>query len=331
MIQYIEEKIWLIVFYILFVFLQFIFNFFVGLKISLLLPLFLLSLLLLFLYLFFDYWRINKRSKEIKFLVDNLEEKYLICEVIKKPKQIENEAYFYALKKATKAMNDKISLLERKYKDYEEYIECFVHEVKTPLAALSLFLDNHNEVELHQEVKKIDNLVEQVLFYARSENPEKDYFIKSIELSEIIHQVIMQNKDYFLLNKISITTNDLDVLVATDEKWLIFVINQIINNSIKYMDKKEKKITIQAIKENNRILLEIIDNGIGIKESDLSRVFEKGFTGSDRLKSRSTGMGLYLASKICKKLGLNITIASKYQEGTKVVIAFPKSTFNKMD
>ena len=228
-------------------------------------------------------------------------------------------------------MNDKISLLERKYKDYEEYIECFVHEVKTPLAALSLFLDNHNEVELHQEVKKIDNLVEQVLFYARSENPEKDYFIKSIELSEIIHQVIMQNKDYFLLNKISITTNDLDVLVATDEKCLIFVINQIINNSIKYMDKKEKKITIQVIKENNRILLEIIDNGIGIKESDLSRVFEKGFTGSDRLKSRSTGMGLYLASKICKKLGLNITIASKYQEGTKVVIAFPKSTFNKMD
>ena len=85
MIQYIEEKIWLIVFYILFVFLQFIFNFLVGLKISLLLPLFLLSLLLLFLYLFFDYWRINKRSKEIKFLVDNLEEKYLICEVIKKP------------------------------------------------------------------------------------------------------------------------------------------------------------------------------------------------------------------------------------------------------
>lgn len=77
------------------------------------------------------------------------------------------------------------------------------------------------------------------MFYARSENPEKDYFIKSIELSEIIHQVIMQNKDYFLLNKISITTNDLDVLVATDEKWLIFVINQIINNSIKYMDKKE--------------------------------------------------------------------------------------------
>lgn len=133
------------------------------------------------------------------------------------------------------------------------------------------------------------------------------------------------------MNRISITTNDLDVLVATDEKWLIFVINQIINNSIKYMDKKEKKITIQAIKENNRILLEIIDNGIGIKESDLSRVFEKGFTGSDRLKSRSTGMGLYLASKICKKLGLNITISSKYQEGTKVVIAFPKSTFNKMD
>ena len=159
----------------------------------------------------------------------------------------------------------------------------------------------------------------------------KDYFIKSISLDEIIHQVIMQNKDYFLTNNIIISTNNLKHVVATDEKWVIFVINQIINNSIKYMDKKDKEIIIQAKKLKNKVLLEIIDNGVGILTSDLPRVFEKGFTGSNRKNIRSTGMGLYLANKICSKLGLEINIVSKYKEGTKISIGFPNSNYNKMD
>lgn len=331
MMRYFEEKIGLITFYFLFIFMQFFFGYMIGLKIMTIIPMFILSLLLLFGYLLFDYCKINKRNQEITFLVDNLEEKYLISEVIKKPKRLENIAYYYALKKATKAMNDKITLLESKYKGYQEYIESFVHEIKTPLAALSLYCDNQKLVELKQEVNKMDNLVEQVLFYARSENPQKDYFIKEINLSDVIHQIIMQNKDYFLMHKIAIETDNLDINVASDEKWLIFIINQIINNSIKYMDKKQKKIIIQAKKEKTQIILEIIDNGIGIKESDLSRVFEAGFTGSDRLKTRATGMGLYLANKICLKLGLKLLIASKYHQGTKVTIIFPNSDFNKMN
>ena len=119
--------------------------------------------------------------------------------------------------------------------------------------------------------------------------------------------------------------------VATDEKWIIFVINQILNNSIKYMEKERKVISFQAREEGNKVVLEIMDNGIGIKESDLIRVFEKGFTGSDRKKSRSTGIGLYLAKKICNKLGLEINAESKYKDWTKIIIEFPKSNFNKMD
>ena len=331
MMRYIEEKIWLILFYILFIFIQLVFSYLLGFEMSVMFLLFLISALLLIIYLFFDYRKIKKQSIKIKSLTDNLEEKYLISEVLKKPKDIKGEAYYYALKKASKSMNDEISKLEHKYQDYKEYIESFVHEVKTPISALLLYSDNHKDAELKGEIQKIDNLVEQVLFYARSENPQKDYFIKSISLDEIVHQVIMQNKDYFLTNNIIINTNNLKHIVATDEKWVIFVINQIINNSIKYMDKKDKKISIQAKNLKNEVLLEIKDNGVGILESDLSRVFEKGFTGSNRKNTRSTGMGLYLASKICYKLGLEINVTSKYKEWTKISIGFPSSKYNKMD
>lgn len=330
MMKYLEEKIGFILFYILFIFIQFVFGYLLGFDISIMLLLFIFCTLLLILYLFIGYIRIKKQSLKIRSLTDNLEEKYLIAEVLTKPKDMKSSAYYYALKKTTKSMNDEISKLEHKYQDYREYIESFVHEVKTPISALLLYCDNHKDAELKGEVQKIDNLVEQALYYARSENPEKDYFIKSIKLSDIIHQVLMQSKDYFLKHKISIETKNLDVEVATDEKWIIFVINQILNNSIKYMEKERKVISFQAREEGNKVVLEIMDNGIGIKESDLIRVFEKGFTGSDRKKSRSTGIGLYLSKKICNKLGLEINIYSKHKEWTKVEIIYPKSNFNKM-
>ena len=329
MINYIEEKIALILWYLAFVLLQLIIMFLLNMDTSFLTLSLVLYLTLLFIYLIISYLLIKKKNQKIKNIVDELDEKYLISELIKKPKNLENEAYYYALKKASKAMNDKITELEHKYQDYEEYIETFVHEVKTPLAAISLYSDNKKDQELKQEVKKIDNLVEQILFYARSENTEKDYFVKKIKLSEIIHQVMMQNKDYLLANNIIVEVENSEVIVATDEKWVIFILNQIINNSIKYMDKKEKKIQMNVIEDKNKVILEIKDNGCGIKESDISRVFDKGFTGSNRKKEHSTGIGLYLCKKLCDRLHLNITIESKEKEYTMVSIVFPKSSLHE--
>ena len=329
MLNYIEEKIWLILWYVAFVLLGLVTMFLLDMDTTFLIFSFILYCILLIVYIIVSYHFSKKKNKEIKKIVDELEEKYLVSELLKKPKNLENEGYYYALKKATKAMNDKITELEHKYQEYEEYIESFVHEIKTPLAALSLYSDNKKDSELKEEIKKMDNLVEQVLYYARSENTEKDYFVKKIKLSEIIHQVLMQNKDYLLKNKIRVETKNLDLSVATDEKWVVFIINQIINNSCKYMNKEEKKIMINGKTEKNKIILEITDNGCGIKESDLPRVFEKGFTGNDRKKEHSTGMGLFLCKKLCNKLNLNITIESKVQEYTKVIIIFPKSSLHE--
>ena len=329
MINYIEEKIGLILWYLTFILLQLVIMFVLDMDTNFLIFSLFLYLILLSIYLIVSYLLKTKKNKKIKRLVDELDEKYLVSELIKKPKNLENEAYYYVLKKATKAMNDKITELEHKYQDYEEYIETFVHEVKTPLAAISLYSDNKKDQELKQEVKKIDNLVEQVLFYARSENTEKDYFVKKIKLSEIIHQVMMQNKDYLLAKNILVEVENSEVVVATDEKWVIFILNQIINNSIKYMDKREKKIQMNVVEDKNKVTMEIKDNGYGIKESDISRVFDKGFTGSNRKKEHSTGMGLYLCKKLCDRLHLNIYIESKEKEYTTVSIIFAKSALHE--
>ena len=282
-------------------------------------------------YLLSEYFRQKKKAKKIISLVDNVHEKYLISEIIKEPLEMENKAYYYALKQACKSMNDRIGELEKENAEYQEYVESFVHEIKTPISALSLALENNNDFRLKQEVDKINQLVEQMLYYARSENTEKDYFVKEIQLAEIIHSVILKYRHYMLNKKITLNVHDLEHIVITDEKWLVFIISQIIQNSIKYLDKDKKEIEVWGENSNNYINLIIKDNGCGIKESDLVRIFEKGFTGTNRKKGYSTGMGLYLTKKLCDKLGLKLQIQSKEKEFTKLTITFPKSGLHKIE
>ena len=282
-------------------------------------------------YLLSEYFRQKKKAKKIISLVDNVNEKYLISEIIKEPLEMENKAYYYALKQACKSMNDRIGELEKENAEYQEYVESFVHEIKTPISALSLALENNNDFRLKQEVDKINQLVEQMLYYARSENTEKDYFVKEIQLAEIIHSVILKYRHYMLNKKITLNVHDLEHIVITDEKWLVFIISQIIQNSLKYLDKDKKEIEVWGENSNNYINLIIKDNGCGIKESDLVRIFEKGFTGTNRKKGYSTGMGLYLTKKLCDKLGLKLQIQSKEKEFTKLTITFPKSGLHKIE
>lgn len=282
-------------------------------------------------YLLSEYFRQKKKAKKIISLVDNVNEKYLISEIIKEPLEMENKAYYYALKQTCKSMNDRIGELEKENAEYQEYVESFVHEIKTPISALSLALENNNDFRLKQEVDKINQLVEQMLYYARSENTEKDYFVKEIQLAEIIHSVILKYRHYMLNKKITLNVHDLEHIVITDEKWLVFIISQIIQNSIKYLDKDKKEIEVWGENSNNYINLIIKDNGCGIKESDLVRIFEKGFTGTNRKKGYSTGMGLYLTKKLCDKLGLKLQIQSKEKEFTKLTITFPKSGLHKIE
>lgn len=284
-------------------------------------------------YLFFQYKARKEFYNELSKAIDNLDKKYLISEVIDKPIYLEAEPYYDLLKKASKSMREEINSIKNSRKEYKEYIEQWIHEVKTPIASIKLIEENNKTNTSRfvlQELENLDRYVEQALFYARSEEVEKDYLIREMSLEECINKVIIKNKQIFILNNIDIEIDNLDKNVYSDSKWLEFILNQIIVNAIKYRNNKSPKVKVYIRDVKNGIKLIVEDNGIGIPLDELDRVFEKGFTGSSgRLNSKSTGIGLYLCKKLCNKLGLLIDIESEINRYTKVSITFPMGSFCK--
>ena len=184
--RFLEEKIIFLLANISLLFLLSIYLFFLQIPLIFILVLIILYLGIMFGYLVIEYQLTKKKYNEIIHLVDSLNEKYLITDIIKKPNRMSDRVYYYALKKACKDMNDKISDIEKKSREYQEYIESFAHEIKTPIASLALYSENKQDKQMKREVKRIDNLVEQVLYYARSETVERDYFIRQLDLEELM-------------------------------------------------------------------------------------------------------------------------------------------------
>ncbi|HIZ45242.1 MAG TPA: hypothetical protein H9672_11100 [Firmicutes bacterium] len=173
------------------------------------------------------------------------------------------------------------------------------------------------------EIRSIDGLVEQVLYYARSENVEKDYFIRETVLSDVVSASIRSFRSVILERRIRLEVGTLPERVWTDEKWMTFILNQIFSNAIKYADKPEPRLTVTSGEEARSVWLCVEDNGCGIRKEDLPRVFEKGFTGGARTNRKATGMGLYLSKKLCTRLGLALEIESERGKFTRVRIGFP--------
>lgn len=282
-----------------------------------------------------DYFRKYKFYNNLVNTLDNLDKKYLILEMISKPDFYEGEIFYQTLYEINKSMIENIKEYTLSINDFKEYVEMWIHEVKIPISSLTLLNHNHKEQmdkKCTEQIRKLDNYIDQILYYVRSENAEKDYIIKEKDLQETIKNVALKNKDDLLENNIKVEVDINNEKVLTDSKWLEFILNQIINNSIKYKkDNVESYVKISIIEDKEKIYLSIYDNGIGIPPKDISRVFNKSFTGENgRLREKSTGMGLYIAKKLCDKLGHKITIESKLGEYTKVTIMFSKNDFYKI-
>ena len=284
------------------------------------------------LYLIYDFYRRKKFYDKFINDLDLLDKKYLITEMIEKPNFYEGEILYDTLYEIDKSMAEKIKEYSLNIQDFKEYIEMWIHEVKLPLSSINLMIHNNKELsdkKIVEQLKRIDDDVEQVLYYVRSENAEKDYLIKETELNKVIGNVAMKNKDILLENKIDFIVDVDDRKVLTDSKWLEFIVNQIVSNSIKYIrNGVEHFIKITTEENNQNTILKIYDNGIGIEKSDITKVFDKTFTGNNGRKiETSTGMGLYIAKQLCKKLGHKIAIDSKENEFTEVSILFNKDDF----
>ena len=295
-----------------------------------------LFLLVIFLNVTFDYVKKYKFYKKLLNTLDTLDKKYLILEMINKPTFYDGEIFYQALYDINKSMIEKVKEYHLNISDFKEYVEMWIHEVKIPIASLTLLIhNNQNKIDkrYEEQIRKLDNYIDQILYFVRSENVEKDYIIKEKYLQEIIKNVALRNKDDVLENKISLEVTVHNEKVLTDSKWLEFILNQIINNSIKYKrNTTQSYIKITAKEDQKKVILTIYDNGIGIPKSDLKRVFDKSFTGENgRKMAKSTGMGLYIVKKLCDKLGHKITVESEVQQYTKVTIIFSHNDFYKID
>ncbi|WP_066870501.1 sensor histidine kinase [Clostridium mediterraneense] len=259
--------------------------------------------------------------------LESLDREYLVAEVMDEPYFLEGKIVYDALKSIEKDIHKKINYHENKEINYREYIEAWIHEIKTPIASTKLIINNNKSEatkNIETEILKIEEYLEQVLYYARSNDTSKDYIVKKIILKELIKTVLKKNMKSFIYNDISLVLEDLDEVVYTDPKWVNFIINQIIINSLKYSKKEEARIKIYSVRTEKNVILTIEDNGVGIPTEDVRRVFDKGFTGENGRKyGKSTGMGLYICKNLADKLGFGLELSSEFGVGTKVNIIFP--------
>ncbi len=273
-------------------------------------------------------WEYGRRKAFYDRLQDNLsqlDKKYLILEMLSRPDFYEGRLLYEDLYEIDKSMTENVAAYRRQLEDFKEYIEMWIHEAKIPVASLVLMCHNHpgetGQKGFEEQIRRLDRMIDQILYYVRAEHAQKDYHIQEYSLKDIVKKVALYNKDDILGYHIDFSVQ-VEGMVMTDAKWLAFIINQIVNNSIKYVrEDVQPKITIYTEYIEKDIMLVIEDNGIGIDPADLPRVFEKSFTGQNgRDRVKSTGMGLYIADRLCRQLGHKISMASVPGEGTRTEI-----------
>ena len=268
---------------------------------------------------FSDYANYKESYKKLNFLEQNILND---LEALPKSLDIRIDYYHKIIEKLYEELEKLTQENRQKNTDMVDYYSMWVHQIKTPIAAMNFLLDNE-EVDqkiLQQELFKIERYVEMVLTYIRLDSISSDYVITKINLDEVVKDSVKKYATIFINKKIKLNYVSHETMVISDKKWLSFAFEQILGNSVKYSS-MNGEITIET--SENKLVIE--DKGIGIKEEDLPRIFEKGFTGfNGRYEKKSSGLGLYLCKKTLDKLGHHIEISSTVGKGTRVEITFPK-------
>ena len=298
-----------------------------------------------------EYARRRRFLHQLERAAEELESPAWVQEMVQCPTYAEGELEYEVLRRVGKAACDEVAEGRRQTDDYRDYIESWVHEAKLPLAAAHLILENLDGSEddlsrvddLGRELARVERYIDQALYYARSEVVERDHLIRRWDLKTLVTSAIKANARELIAAHVAPVCENLDFEVFTDEKWLEFILGQLIQNSIKYACEDGAKIVFSGALldeglASERIELTVADNGCGVvrsrglgdvyKRQDLPRVFEKGFTGDNgRATKRATGIGLYLVARLCSKMGIDVTAASEPGEGFVVTFAFSTNKF----
>ncbi|MDO4814997.1 MAG: sensor histidine kinase [Bacillota bacterium] len=214
---------------------------------------------------------------------------------------------------------------DRRYSDMTDYYTVWAHQIKTPIASMRLKLQNEDSAtarKLSADLNRIEQYVEMVLAFLRLDSYTTDYVFRDYELDAIIRQSVKKFSGEFIGRRLSLSYEPVSATVKTDEKWLCFVLEQILSNALKYT--QSGGITVGM--EGERSLF-VRDTGIGIAPEDLPRIFEKGFTGfNGREDKKASGLGLYLCKRVCENLGIGIRAESKPDVGTVIYLDFAEKT-----
>lgn len=218
------------------------------------------------------------------------------------------------LQEGQRRMKDEMSF---QYQDMMDYYTVWAHQIKTPIAAMRLTLQNTDSSfsrKLSVELARVEQYVDMVLCYLRLDTDTRDYVIAVYDLDDILRQALRKFAGQFIGKKIHLDYQPLNAQVMTDEKWLLFVIEQVLSNALKYTQQGCVSIYLESPK-----ILCIRDTGMGIAAEDLPRIFEKGYTGyNGRTDKKASGLGLYLCARICRNLGHGISAESEPDKGTVI-------------
>lgn len=289
-----------------------------GIPVSLLTVLFLNVLLAAVLAVWIGWYRFDHHLRELKNRLNGLSVPYVIGETLDCPHDPLEYAYFYLMKEISRSAVSAVEEAKAEQQEYREYVEQWIHEIKTPLTACALILANGGDaMKLRRELKRADNLTETILTYARLSTAEKDLQISRVDLHTVCDQALREEMELLIAADIGAVI-DGEGSVYSDPKLLVFILKQLIINCAKYCPGCRIEIRIDTD------TLVFSDSGPGIPAHELCRVTERGFTGgAARTENRGTGMGLYIVRVLCEKLHINMEIASEVGLYTRFIFHFP--------
>lgn len=292
-----------------------------GIPLSLLLVLLLSGAVVLLLCLAAGWRRADRRLRMLRSRLDAMPEKYLIGETLPRPRDAVERQYYLLMKEISRSAIGAVEQARGEKQDYCDYVESWVHEIKTPLTACSLILSNGgNPSKLRRELRRADNLTETILTYAKLQTPEKDIQITLADLRTVCDQAVREEMELLIAAGISVAIEG-NGKAYTDPKLLVFILKQLLINCAKYCP----DCRVHMVLSENSLLFE--DNGPGIPAHELRRVTERGFTGSvGRARGESTGMGLYIVSRLCRSLNIGMELSSREGQFTRFVFRFPAPT-----